>query len=78
MKIKILILLSATLLGGCFDEDKSPTIEPETMADCIAIENPNDRDICKMKMDEKTKKQAEDDAKSMESVGDQEFKTIEW
>jgi hypothetical protein len=74
----LLIPIISIALSGCFDEDKAAPIEPETMADCIAIENPNDRDICEMKMNEKAKKQAEDDAKSMESIGDKEFKNIDW
>lgn len=42
-------------LTGCFDEEKTAPIAPKSMEDCISIENANDRDICRMKMNEKEK-----------------------
>jgi len=50
MKKTLLIITSSLFLTACSDEMEGKDIEPESMADCIAIENPNNRDICKMKM----------------------------
>jgi len=53
----LLIITSSLFLTACFDETEGRDIEPKSMADCITIENPNNRDICKMKMAEKIKEQ---------------------
>lgn len=72
MKKLFLIPALAMVLGGCFEEEPAVTIEPETMADCIAIKNPNDRDICEMKLNEKMKQ------KRIESLGDGELPDLDW
>lgn len=70
-KILLVTILSATLTA-CFDETEGKDIDPESIADCIAIENPNNRDICKMKLAEKQKKQR------IKSLGSKEPSNIEW
>lgn len=69
MKKPLLILLLATLLSACSEQ---ADINPETLADCIAIENPNDRDICKMKLQKKAQENIEN------SVGEREFNNIDF
>jgi len=70
-KILLVTVLSATLTA-CFGETEGKDVEPESMADCITIENPNNRDICKMKYDEKVKE------RRLESLGDRKLKVIDW
>lgn len=72
MKNILFIPLMAIALSGCFDKESGKPVDPETMADCIAIENPNDRDICEMKLNEKSKE------KRKESLGDGELPELDW
>lgn len=76
-KTRLLLALTVTVsLSGCFEEEipevPKVVIDPSSMNDCIAIENPNDRDICEMKFNEKMKE------KRSESLGEKEFKNVEW
>jgi|TARA_R110001606_G_scaffold366348_1_gene521460 hypothetical protein len=77
----IITLFLSLLLTACFEETES--IEPESMADCIEIKNLNERDLCKLKMEEKTteamKLQTELLKKrKLESIGDGEINNIDW
>lgn len=48
---KILTIITMLIsISACSEKVE---VDPETLADCIAIENPNDRDICKMKLQQK-------------------------
>ena len=68
----LLVTILSVILTACFDEMEGKDVEPESMADCIAIENPNNRDICKMKYGEKVKE------RRLESLGDGKLDTIDW
>ena len=51
MNIKKIIVISgiALITTGCFEEDVE-VVNPQTMEDCIPINNANKRDQCKMKV----------------------------
>ena len=72
MKKILLITILSSFMTACFDENEGRDIDPETMNDCIAIENPNNRDICAMKMNEKLK------GKKLKSIGPRNPKPLDW
>ena len=74
-KILLLALLSSSLTA-CFDETEGKDVEPESMADCIAIENPNNRDICKTKLEEKLKQALQESHKT--TLGDGKLDVVDW
>ncbi len=74
MNIKIILVIPFLFLTACFDEGE--TISPESMEDCIEIKNPNNRDICRMEMQEKLKKQTKN--RQLDNLGDGEINTIDW
>ena len=76
MKRTIAILLLTGFLTACFDETEGKDVEPESMADCIAIENPNNRDICKTKLQEKLKQALQESHKT--TLGDGKLDVVDW
>jgi len=52
MNIKKIIVISglALMTAGCFEEEDVEVINPQSMEDCIPINNSTKRDQCKMKV----------------------------